>query len=199
MSALKKLMTLALLCGAAMLSGHAAAADWFTCPSTGIATDPAQAQICSENRQAGTRDVQIAQLGAGRVWLKCANEGSECRFRGKQRIAFGAKNNWVYGLHINSVMCNSGSFGRDPAYGIVKACYYEAETPDGPRGSIDPNWQRCSGENGFCNFSGQRRVAFGARGKWSFRIATNGVQCNTATFGDPINGVVKGCYLDPNY
>ena len=199
MISLQRCMGIALLLGASALPGQASANQWFTCPAHGQPADATQARVCADNRHVESRRVQIAPPAAGRTWLKCADEGRECRFRGKQRVAFGAKGKWVYGLQINGVMCGINAFGKDPFYGVPKACYIEVETPDGPRGSIDPSWGRCSGENGFCNFAGERRIVFGARGKWAFRIARNGIQCNTATFGDPINGVVKGCYVDPNY
>ncbi|MCX6751253.1 MAG: hypothetical protein NT161_00585 [Candidatus Nomurabacteria bacterium] len=47
-----------------------------------------------------------------------------------------------------------------------------------------------------CNFSGTRDVAYGANGIFVYmRNVTNGIDCSNRTFGDPIFGVVKACYI----
>ena len=55
----------------------------------------------------------------------------------------------------------------------------------------------CASENQSCSFSGTKNVAYGANGKFNYKTATNGIACNNATFGDPIVGVVKACYVRP--
>lgn len=63
-------------------------------------------------------------------------------------------------------------------------------TPTGPSG-----YTFCSWENQRCNFSGVQDVAYGANGAFAYRYAlSGGIDCNNATFGDPINGVVKACF-----
>ena len=76
-------------------------------------------------------------------------------------------------------------------------------------GAIDTPWQQftmgttgggpsgytyCANENQNCVFSGSRRVAYGANGRFNYRIATSSIACNNATFGDPISGTAKACY-----
>lgn len=53
----------------------------------------------------------------------------------------------------------------------------------------------CAPEYGFCSFSGTRTVAYGANGVYSYRTATDGIDCNNANFGDPLVGVDKSCYV----
>lgn len=56
---------------------------------------------------------------------------------------------------------------------------------------------RCASENQRCNFSGKAVVRYGANGKFVSRVAVGGIDCNNKTFGDPIYGVVKACYVKP--
>ncbi len=55
-------------------------------------------------------------------------------------------------------------------------------------------WTQCASENGICNFSGTRVVAYGANGIFVQKTFTNGANCNNSTFGDPTPGVVKNCW-----
>ena len=135
----------------------------------------------------------------GTTWWKCADEAGVCRFRGKQKVAYGVQGKWRYRDAVNSIACNSVSFGGDPAVGVVKACYYMSESEIRPLSAVDSSWRQCAGEGHVCRFDGERRVAFGAKGKWSYRIARGGVNCTVGSFGDPIQGVVKSCYIDPTY
>lgn len=62
--------------------------------------------------------------------------------------------------------------------------------PTGPSG-----YTFCALENQRCSFSGVKDVAYGAGGQFAYRYAlSNGIDCNNATFGDPIYGVVKACF-----
>jgi hypothetical protein len=59
-------------------------------------------------------------------------------------------------------------------------------------------WTLCASENQTCTFSGTMTVRYGANNSWFYRVATNSIACNNATFGDPIQGTVKSCYYSPN-
>ena len=136
----------------------------------------------------------------GSVWRKCANETGVCRLQDRRRVAFGAAGKWIYREDVKSIPCTNEAFGRDPAPGVKKACYYKGYADDRPLAAVDSNWAHCAGEGGVCRFTGERRVAFGAKGRWVYRIVNNGIHCNANRFGkDPIEGVVKACYIDPNY
>jgi len=202
MLAPKKVAALcAFCCGLfASTQSTANASEWFTCSSSGHGQTADRTAICADRKSADFRTVQDSIRGKdGTTWWKCADEGGVCRFRGNRKIAYGAKGKWFYRTYRDSVPCNSGMFGGDPILGQVKACYYESDTPDKPLAAVDRTWTKCANENGICHFQGERRVAFGANGRWSYRIVRNGVNCGAAKFGDPIVGVVKSCYIDPNY
>lgn len=54
----------------------------------------------------------------------------------------------------------------------------------------------CAKEGTRCIFTGEQNVAYGANGKFNVkRFTGGGASCDNATFGDPIFGVVKSCFL----
>lgn len=56
------------------------------------------------------------------------------------------------------------------------------------------NWAFCSDENTSCSFTGTKRVRFGKRGQYEYKIVTGGTACDAATFGgDPLKNVAKSC------
>jgi hypothetical protein len=56
----------------------------------------------------------------------------------------------------------------------------------------------CAWEGQRCSFSDRRDVAFGANGHFNYRTGiTGGIDCNNASFGDPISGVFKACFTRP--
>jgi len=73
-----------------------------------------------------------------------------------------------------------------------------APTPE-PNPGNDPiaGYSQCSGEGETCTFTGTVDIAYGANGKFNFLRNQSGgsVACNNGTFGDPIYGTVKACYV----
>src|SRR6185312_15396755 len=94
-----------------------------------------------------------------------------------------------FDLTARGLACNTSTLG-DPNSGTYKACYVE-DVPPGTNA-----WSQCSSENGTCIFNGSTMtVAYGANGQFHYATLTNGVACNNTTFGDPIPGTVKACYI----
>lgn len=59
---------------------------------------------------------------------------------------------------------------------------------------IPPGYTFCALEGQRCNFGGVQDVAYGNNGVYAYRYAlSGGIDCNNATFGDPIYGVPKAC------
>jgi len=97
--------------------------------------------------------------GAPSGYVLCAAEGQTCTFAGAGRIAFGVNGNFSYrtfpaGPSVASsggAPCNTSVF-RDPAPGVVKACYYQYAI------AVGANVQLGSGSSGLTstggNFSG---------------------------------------------
>jgi galactan endo-beta-1,3-galactanase len=53
----------------------------------------------------------------------------------------------------------------------------------------------CANERETCVFSGTRDVVYGADGKFDHQTATDSINCDNETFGDPIRGTRKACYV----
>jgi galactan endo-beta-1,3-galactanase len=62
-------------------------------------------------------------------------------------------------------------------------------------GISSSDYDFCANEREACVFSGTRDVAYGADGQFNHRTATNRINCNNETFGDPIRGTKKACYV----
>jgi RHS repeat-associated protein len=55
----------------------------------------------------------------------------------------------------------------------------------------------CANEGQTCTFGGTMTVAFGAYGSFYIKTGVVGsISCNDATFGDPLIGIVKACYVN---
>lgn len=57
-------------------------------------------------------------------------------------------------------------------------------------------WSACANEYGRCNFTGARRVRYGAGSTWVVRDLSGGVDCTNGAFGaDPVPGASKRCEI----
>lgn len=59
-------------------------------------------------------------------WVRCANEGGYCKFRGQKDIRYGAGDRWSHQSARNGISCSNSVFG-DPAPGVGKACFIRGE------------------------------------------------------------------------
>jgi len=124
-------------------------------------------------------------------WSQCAGEGGRCPAASGQPVAYGAFGAFRYADATGDTACTNAAFGGDPIPGEAKACYTRSGSPPGYS-------TLCAGEGGACGFTGQRTVAYGARGAFRYRSFTGGTPCVTSAFGaDPVHGVAKACYLTP--
>ncbi len=57
-------------------------------------------------------------------WTACASEGGRCSFAGWAQVRYGANGRFVTKTAAGGVNCTNGEFGRDPAPGVVKSCWY---------------------------------------------------------------------------
>jgi hypothetical protein len=132
-------------------------------------------------------------------WQYCTWEGGTCTVSGTKNVRFGdaATNRFVYKNDVTgSIACTSVAFGGDPAYGVHKSCYADADS-----GVVD-TWTYCTSEGGTCTFSGTQDVRYGdaATNRFLYKDALTGsTVCSNAAFGgDPAYGVPKACYTKPS-
>ncbi|MBZ6075638.1 hypothetical protein [Microvirga puerhi] len=144
--------------------------------------------------------------------VPCAPEHGFCRVPYPTRVIYGVPGRQaVMDVAGRGIPCSNEAFG-DPAPGIPKRCAYIARGYGGgfeepaPRPRRDwhgwreatysePAWRTCADENGFCGFRGQKRVRYGAHGRYAEGFYQGGVGCNNGTFGDPMPGVRKQCQV----
>ncbi|MER5435526.1 SGNH/GDSL hydrolase family protein [Streptomyces sp. NPDC002588] len=132
----------------------------------------------------------VAEAGGPPGSTVCATEGGTCPAAAGQPVAYGAYGAFATITATGDTPCTNPTFG-DPIPGVSKACYTFAGGPSGYTTA-------CSDENSACAFSGQQTVAYGARGRFTYRTFTGGTPCTTTAFGtDPLYGVSKTCYLTP--
>ncbi|GHH34921.1 hypothetical protein FHS35_005364 [Streptomyces umbrinus] len=121
-------------------------------------------------------------------WTKCADQNGTCPAAAGQPVMYGAFGAFATATATGNTPCTDATFG-DPISGESKSCYTATGGPPGYATA-------CSAEGGTCSFSGQRTVAYGARGSFLYKSFTGGTGCTTAAFGtDPLPGVSKSCYL----
>lgn len=87
---------------------------------------------------------------------------------------------------------NLGTGGTPPVLNVVSN--YTGTLPS------DFSTTPCAAENATCNVSGTVDVAYGIIGQteWRFMTVNSNVACSNATFGDPLQGIVKACYTRPS-
>jgi hypothetical protein len=149
---------------------------------------------------------QALAVGPSTTWVPCANEAEVCNLptTGNYTVLYGVDATSGRSVtrdfsNVSSVACNNVTFG-DPAFGLVKKCFYAA-TP------AAPVWTFCAVEAAVCNLpAGNYLIRYGvdatsAAGVTRSFSNVSAVACNNVTFGDPAFGIVKQCFYqvtDPN-
>ncbi len=125
-----------------------------------------------------------------------------------QSVSFGFQGNKNGGVTESPVVagaiCGTVVASSAPKSSIAKSSV--APRSSAPKSSVAPSskaassasgqqWISCANENQRCNFSGTKRVRYGAGTSWNEGNFSNGVACNNATFGDPIQGTLKTCQI----
>jgi hypothetical protein len=117
----------------------------------------------------------------------CSDERAACSFKGTRVVRYGANGRYTYKVVTDGVDCNNSTFG-DPLHGTVKACYYSRKVD-----SSSVKYTHCANEREKCDFSGKRVIRYGAKGTYTYKVATDGVSCANNIFGDPLRGTAKEC------
>lgn len=166
-----------------------------TCNNSTFGGDP----ISGTKKHCYVRSVQTQNGPRGYTFATKAR--TEFSVSGTVNIAYGANGryNYRYNVYNNSVCgktavnCENSAFGGDPINGVRKECHYQESAPNGgPSGYL-----YAGDENTNLILDNTVDVAYGADRKFRYLNNQSGqVTCNNATFGgDPINGVLKSCYI----
>jgi hypothetical protein len=118
-------------------------------------------------------------------YFQCAVEGGTCVASPSTYLAYGANGSFVFKESSATGVttpCNNSSFGGDPIPGVAKACYRS-------------NYTFLAAQNVATHGAGGVEIAYGAFGIFNFLAVNGNFTCNDATFGDPVPGYAKRCYL----
>jgi len=125
----------------------------------------------------------IGPAGHRLQYFFCAQENTTCPLGTRKYVAFGANGSYAFKSVTGSVGCDVATFGFDPAPGQAKNCYFA-------------NYGFTAGENTNGRAPIGAEVAYGANGVFNFRkFTTTTFACSNVSFGDPVPGVVKSCYI----
>lgn len=131
----------------------------------------------------------------------CSYEGEKCTPPSRGTIAYGTKKSgsFVYKSNITtSFDCKNSTFGKDPAPGDEKACFFQ---PSGPTVSGQLSlFSFCALEGESCTINGTQEMAYGANNSFIYKTVTatgkDVGDCSTVNFGsDPLPGIKKACFI----
>jgi hypothetical protein len=73
----------------------------------------------------------------------------------------------------------------------------DTEDDDTVTSGLSADYTYCSDENETCTYTGTVDIAYGADGEYNYLYnqSSGSIDCDNSTFGDPIYGVVKACYV----
>jgi hypothetical protein len=135
--------------------------------------------------------------GGNANWRYCSAEGQTCRVNGRVQVRFGNGQRFATRTVNGEVDCSTNVFG-DPAYGQVKHCEVQTSgwSGSGGSGGGSSDWSRCAREGERCEFSGRTQVRYGTSGRYFYRDAWGGVNCENGNFGgDPYPNRPKSCEI----
>jgi hypothetical protein len=129
-------------------------------------------------------------------WRYCAAEGGSCRVgsttNGRAQVRFGDGRRYNTRSASGAISCSVETFG-DPAFGVLKHCEVLASNANNDGNAA---WNRCASEGQRCDFNGTVQVRYGTAGRFVYRDASNGVRCDSDSFGsDPYFGRSKTCEI----
>jgi hypothetical protein len=153
-------------------------------PAVGYAKRCAYAASTASSTPTASTDSSAASQN----YTYCSAEWNYCSFSGTATVRYGANGSYFYKTVTGGTACSNDTFG-DPAVGTVKSCSYA------PAASTTISYTYCSGEWGYCSFSGTRQVRYGANNSYFYKTVTGGISCTNDNFGDPAVGITKSCYL----
>ena len=206
---MKKFLTDLALHGSAVLAVFALSA-------CGGATGPADTEVAlsaSASKQSGAPDATALAVRNGDndaipEWLPAVAEGQSFSAGDGKTVRFGAGEHWIEKLLSGEVQCTNDFFGRDPIYGVFKACEVRAPvaapspvppspTPPPPTPSPSPvAWQQVAVEWQQFAVPSPKLVRYGVGDGWVEKTVSGDVQCTNAYFGrDPNFGVFKACQI----
>jgi len=76
----------------------------------------------SASVRAGTSSETAAPAAITGEWSKTADQGASFQMAGNRMVRYGAGTTWVKKRLVGTVVCDTSTFGSDPAPGLTKTC-----------------------------------------------------------------------------
>lgn len=134
----------------------------------------------------------VSSMGGGPEGYQfCAFEGQTCQTTAASDVAYGASGQFAHKPSSGSILCTTGNFS-EAIRGTVKSCYHADRTNNN---GYPSGYLVCAEEGQTCQVSQLSQVAYGANGAFHYRLTAEPILCAGSEFADPINGVVKQCFL----
>ena len=176
--------------------GASGPADGNASSAQSSSTD-ANASATRLNANASANSVDAS---ASPEWLPAVSEGQSFNAGTGKTVRYGAGEYWIEKQLNGEVQCTNNFFGRDPIYGIVKACEIQADAappplpppptpppPTPPPGGSE--WQQVAVEWQQFVVSSPKTARYGVEGAWIEKTVSGDAQCSNAFFGsDPKYG-----------
>ena len=104
-------------------------------------------------------------------------------------MRYGVDTRWIQKAVSGTASCTNAYFGSDPAYGVVKACYFDSDPPPS-------TWTFVANEGQSFTVSGTKNTRYGVDTHWIEKVVSGTAQCTNTYYGsDPAYAVVKACYV----
>mmetsp|Transcript_112296 Transcript_112296/g.204141 ORF Transcript_112296/g.204141 Transcript_112296/m.204141 type:complete len:184 (+) Transcript_112296:87-638(+) len=146
----------------------------------------------SDDKSMNSTNFTMAGFGANArrmsttSWQYCASEGQTCSFgNGNRLVKYGTGGKYSFGFYKDWASCSNRAF-NDPIRGHRKSCYWASNVL---------RVEFCAMEGQWCQFSGQKDVAYGGHTSYTLKTHANGVMCKNDNFGDPRRGTSKICLV----
>jgi hypothetical protein len=139
--------------------------------------------------------LSLVSLSAQAQSTLLSNQNGTFRLNATTTVQYGANGKFNQkSLTAGTYVCDDGFFG-DPIWGVVKACYTSAASSSATPASSGSSMTLLSMQPGTFRLNGTTTVSYGANGTFTQKSLAAGTYiCSDDIFGDPIWGVVKGCY-----
>jgi hypothetical protein len=126
--------------GFSNINKAAIAATCIVLSACGGGSDDAATDMAAEATQAGGSEARQQALLVTGNWTRVASEGGTFQTTGSQIVRYGANGRYVKKTITGTAVCNTATFGSDPAPGVPNVC--DAKTGTTPTtGNAVLTWQ----------------------------------------------------------
>ena len=99
------------------------------------------------------------------------------------------------GAKVSLYQCHGGANQKWRFVGKKRPVRRNNKSRTGRHAPPSSAYKLCAREGQQCRYSGNGRVAYGVNGRFKYKNVARSIKCDNATFGDPVPGYPKRCYV----